>query len=140
MTDELTAQVRMYRLGELGDCFLLCFEQGGAKSHMLIDCGSFRNSAASKARLTEVVEDIRARLDGARLDVVAGTHQHNDHLSGFVHCEAAFREIGVDQVWLSWLDDDRDPVARSVGSESKKLRMAVAWAGTTGGPELPVAP
>lgn len=128
MTDELTAQVRMYRLGELGDCFLLSFAQGDEKSHMLIDCGSFRNSTASKTRLAEVVKDIRARLDGARLDVIAGTHQHNDHLSGFVHCEAALREIGVDRVWLSWLDDDRDPVARSVGSDSKRLRLALSIA------------
>lgn len=122
MSDALTAAVRMYRFDqELGDCFLLTFNDGSQKSHMLIDCGSFQNAGTSKARLTKILADITQTLDGAALDVVVGTHQHNDHLSGFVHCERAFRKIGVEHVWLSWLDDPKDARANSIGRQHHNL-------------------
>lgn len=125
MSENLTATVRMYRLHELGDCFLITFRQGARTSRMLIDCGSFRNSAAAKARLGEIVDDIGAQLDGAPLDVVIGTHQHNDHVSGFLHCEEAFRTIGVEQVWLPWLDDPQDALAREIGVRHNNLTQAL---------------
>src|SRR4029077_4074042 len=99
MSVPVSTKVCMYRLLELGDCFLLTFTAGASKSRMLIDCGSFRNTAASAKQLDRITTSIAARLGGAPLDVVVGTHQHNDHLSGFVHCEAAFRKIGIQQVW-----------------------------------------
>jgi hypothetical protein len=120
-----SAKVRMYRLRELGDCFLLTFTAGDQKSHMLIDCGSFRNSPASIARLKEVAEDIKEELAGKALDVVVGTHQHNDHLSGFVHCETEFRKIGVEQVWLSWLDNPQDRMATGIGERHNNLKLAL---------------
>ena len=97
MAKKASARVRMYRLNELGDCFLVTLTVGEAQANMLIDCGSFRNSAVSKSHLGKVAAQIKADLKGAKLDVVVGTHQHNDHLSGFVHCEKEFREIGVEQ-------------------------------------------
>src|SRR5712672_2134577 len=119
----LTATVRMYRFDELGDCFLITFAEGGKSSRMLIDCGSFRNSAASKARIQKVATHIKNELGGAPLSVVVGTHQHNDHLSGFVHCEAAFRKIGIQQVWLSWLDDPTDKRAQTIGKAHHNLML-----------------
>jgi beta-lactamase superfamily II metal-dependent hydrolase len=121
MSEQVTATVRMYRLNELGDCFLLTFVSGGQTSRVLIDCGSFRNGGASTARLDKVVASIAAETGGAPLDVVVGTHQHNDHVSGFVHCEDAFKAIGVSQVWLSWLDDPSDPQARDIGDNYNNL-------------------
>ncbi len=121
----------MYRLNELGDCFLVTFSSGTAKTHLLIDCGSFRNGPASIARLHAIVDAIKTELNGARLDVVVGTHQHNDHVSGFVHCEAAFREIGIGQVWLSWLDDPNDAMARAIGRDHHNLRLQLAAARDT---------
>lgn len=118
---DVSATVRMYRLDELGDCFLLTFRAGESVSRMLVDCGSFRNTKASQQRLAEIVADLRRQCGGAPLDVVVGTHQHNDHLSGFVHCADAFREIGVNQVWLSWLDDPQDRTARRIGREHLNL-------------------
>jgi len=128
MPDKLNVAVRMYRVGELGDCFLLTFAQGESRSRMLIDCGSFRNSAQSKAKLTAIAQDIQQELGGASLDVVVGTHQHNDHLSGFVHAESTFKAMGVDQVWLSWMDDPADALARRIGSEYKNLAHALTAA------------
>jgi len=130
MTTPLTTNVRMYRLNELGDCFLLTFAVGEVKSRMLIDCGSFRNSAASKARLAEIVGHIQKELTGAPIDVVVGTHQHNDHLSGFVHCKDAFRRIGIRQVWLSWLDDPQDRMAKGIGTAHTNLKLSLFSAHT----------
>src|SRR5262245_16145377 len=121
-----SVHVRMYRLNELGDCFLIRVAAGGSTSHMLIDCGSFRNNKESVKRLETITDDIRQTLKGAPLNVVVGTHQHNDHLSGFVHCEKAFRAIGIDQVWLSWLDDPNNPKARKIGEAHNNLRHALA--------------
>jgi hypothetical protein len=100
-------------MGELGDCFLLHFKEGTDESHVLIDCGSFRNRQTSKDRIALIVNDIKKTLKGKKLDVVVGTHQHNDHLSGFTHCEALFQNA-VKQVWLSWLDDPKDAFARKI--------------------------
>ena len=125
MSADLTATVRMYRLNELGDCFLLTFSDSTHTSRMLIDCGSFRNSTASKARLRVIANDIKAEVKGSQLDVVVGTHQHNDHLSGFVHCEDAFRRMGIEQVWLSWLDDPQDRMAQGIGAAHNNLKLAL---------------
>ena len=37
----LSVRVRMYRLNELGDCFLVSCKDGDKTSSMLVDCGSF---------------------------------------------------------------------------------------------------
>lgn len=124
----VTATIRMYRLDELGDCFLLSFSSGERRSHVLVDCGSFRNSAASKARLRTIAEAIRTDLAGAALDVVVGTHQHNDHLNGFLHCEDVFTSIGVERVWLSWLDSPSDAEAVRIGHDFHNLRRQLAAA------------
>ena len=122
MSVNVSAKVCMYRLHELGDCFMVTFTAaprepgpGALSSRMLIDCGSFRNSGVSTARLDKIATAIAKELAGAPIDVVVGTHQHNDHLSGFVHCEQAFRTIGVEQVWLSWLDNPLDKKAQKIG-------------------------
>ena len=128
MAQHVTATVRMYRLNELGDCFLDTFVAGTAKTRMLIDCGSFRNGAASIARLSTIVNAIKSELAGAKLDIVVATHQHNDHVSGFVHCEDVFRALDVEQVWLSWLDDPNDALARAIGNDHNNLKLRLAAA------------
>jgi glyoxylase-like metal-dependent hydrolase (beta-lactamase superfamily II) len=128
MSPKASATVRMYRLHELGDCFLVTFRSGRKKSHLLVDCGSFRNGAASQARLREIAAQIAADTGGRPIDVVVGTHQHNDHVSGFVHCLPEFEAMGVEQVWLSWLDDRRSKRARDIGEEFGNLRRRLARA------------
>lgn len=126
----------MYRLNELGDCFLLTFTSDAASSRLLIDCGSFRNGGDSIVRLNTITAKIKEALNGKPLDVVVGTHQHNDHLSGFVHCEPVFREMKIQQVWLSWLDDPIDPKARVIGEAHDNLKLQLAAARDTLHPAL----
>src|SRR4051812_2890220 len=115
----------MSRLNELGDCFLVTFTAGTQQSRMLIDCGSFRNSSASVKQLDKVTGAIVKDLGGAPLNVVVGTHQHNDHVSGFVHCEKTFRKMNIEQVWLSWLDNPADRRARVIGTAHNNLLVAL---------------
>lgn len=117
MATGVSVNIKMYRVKELGDCFLLRFQQGNTKSHVLIDCGSFRNSQRSVTRIKHIAENIQQQLNGAALNVVVGTHQHNDHLSGFVHARETFKSIGPEQVWLSWLDNPKDKQAVKIGTD-----------------------
>jgi beta-lactamase superfamily II metal-dependent hydrolase len=117
-----TATVRMYRLHELGDCFLLKFTSARKSSHMLIDCGSFRNGKASVDRLRAITASIKKELGRKALDVVVATHQHNDHVSGFVHAKENIAAMKPTQVWLSWLDDPNDRLATGIGREHDNLR------------------
>jgi hypothetical protein len=113
----VSVNIKMYRVGELGDCFLLRFTSGQNKTHVLIDCGSFRNSKESINRMKEVAADIKKQIGNAPLDIIAGTHQHNDHLSGFVHAQKIFESMKPEQVWLSWLDNPADKQARQIGKD-----------------------
>lgn len=128
MSAKVSANIRMYRLEELGDCFLITFTSGAATSRLLIDCGSFRNNGDSIARLKTITAEIGKALGGDPLDVVAGTHQHNDHVSGFFHCKEAFRKMKVQQVWLSWLDNPQDRKAQVIGDAHNNLKFRLAEA------------
>ncbi len=116
----ITARVRMYNVGELGDCFFLTFKDGKKECNLLIDCGSFRNSAKSKQNLTKIVKHIKSELKEKKLNVVVGTHQHNDHVSGFVHCSKEFDGL-IENTWLSWLDNPKDSLAKKISKEQKNL-------------------
>lgn len=130
------ARVRMYRHG-LGDCFLVTFpRKNGPPFQMLIDCGAL---ARDKAAMTTVVEHIRDTAkqgqpaDRARLDVVVGTHEHKDHVSGFNQARRVFNDdIDFGSVWMSWAENLSQAEARKLKEAKKvakqKLQMALASA------------
>ncbi|WP_448698087.1 MBL fold metallo-hydrolase [Mucilaginibacter sp. AW1-3] len=117
----IKVNIKMFQVGELGDCFLLKFNEGNQESSVLIDCGSFRNSTQSKERLQTIARFIKNDLNNKPLDVVVGTHQHNDHLSGYVHAADIFTQTGIDNVWLSWLDDPKDADAAKIAAGQRAL-------------------
>ncbi len=123
--ENLQVNIRMYKVGELGDCFLLNFKNGDENSTVLIDCGSFRNSNRSIDRLKSIALDIKSiqTTDNKTkaIDLVVGTHQHNDHLSGFVHAKDTFESIGMQNVWLSWLDNPTNEQAILIANGQRKL-------------------
>jgi beta-lactamase superfamily II metal-dependent hydrolase len=116
----------MYRIHELGDCFLLTFSHGDKNSHVLIDCGSFRNSNTSSKKFKAITKDIRKIVDNKGIDLVVATHQHNDHMSGFEYGKADFTDIGVNQVFLSWLDDEEDSLALDIAEKHDKVIKQLA--------------
>jgi beta-lactamase superfamily II metal-dependent hydrolase len=127
--DKLSVNITMYPVGELGDCFYLEFSKGETKSTVLIDSGSFRNGQESIDRMQIIAKDLQQQLAKNKrpFDVMIGTHQHNDHYSNFVHSKDIFKDIGTNQVWLSWLDNPKDDhaakIARGEREVSKKLRQ-----------------
>ena len=102
--------VRMYRHGH-GDCFLLAFRgDGGKPFYMLIDCGMKKGSQVkgegetNLCDMPDVAKDIDAAT-GGHLNLVVITHEHEDHVSGFLSEEGVFSTLTIDALWLAWTDE-----------------------------------
>jgi len=122
-------RIRMYRLG-VGDCFLLSFPRtDGGTFHMLIDCGIHQAQSGGGDRIRRVVADIQAQTQH-RLDVVVGTHEHWDHLSGFSQAADLFKDIAASEIWVAWTENRDDAFAQSLikkrGAAITALRGAEA--------------
>lgn len=116
-------RIRMYKQG-LGDCFLLTFPRKPKPFHMLIDCGAL---SSTDQQLKNVVGDIK-KTTGGKLDVLAATHEHWDHISGFVQARELFDEIDVKKVWVAWTEDPDSEAAKRIRDEFKKRKKAVEMA------------
>src|SRR5262245_37535628 len=86
--------VRMYRQG-LGDCFLLAFatDKPDQPFYALVDCGVHARETDGPRRLLQVMQHVRGAT-GSQLDLVIATHEHADHLSGFVQKGSPFFDDG----------------------------------------------
>jgi hypothetical protein len=118
----------MYRHG-LGDCFLVTLPcENGDNYFILIDCGVIIGTPNAVARMQQVAGDIVATT-GGKLDLLIATHEHWDHLSGFIQAADQFGDLQVDQVWLAWTEDPEDDLARQLAEEKKQaladIRLAV---------------
>jgi glyoxylase-like metal-dependent hydrolase (beta-lactamase superfamily II) len=105
-----SVRVRMYRQG-LGDCFLLSFPKGRGESHVLIDCGVLKGTEGASDRITRAAHSI-FDATGGRLDALVVSHQHWDHVSGFLEAQSVFDRFQVQEVWLAWTEDQADNLAR----------------------------
>jgi hypothetical protein len=111
------AKVRMYRQG-LGDCFLISLPRSDGSDrpyHLLIDCGVILGTADAVTKMTEVVENIIAATQG-EIDLLLATHEHWDHLSGFVQAKESFDKLKVHEVWLGWTESN-DPLAQKLKAQ-----------------------
>lgn len=108
---ESGVKVRMYRVGSLGDCFLLAFRaESGSARYMLIDCGVFFATSGGSERMKAIARDIQAATGGC-IHVLVATHEHWDHLSGFQYAREIFDEIQVEEAWLAWTEHPGNPLA-----------------------------
>jgi beta-lactamase superfamily II metal-dependent hydrolase len=110
--------VRMYNQNNLGDCFLLKIQEQDYLKYILIDFGSYESG--NEKRENEIAKDIHDTIGNEPLTIVL-THQHKDHLSGFINSKAIFDKINVDEVWLSFLDDPLDKDAEAMKSVTEKF-------------------
>ena len=86
----MTVKVRMYRQG-LGDCFLISLpREKEASFHVLIDCGVILGTPRAAAKMQAVVQNIHDTT-GGKIDLLVATHEHWDHLSGFLQARELFR-------------------------------------------------
>ncbi|MCQ4270012.1 MBL fold metallo-hydrolase [Pseudomonas kuykendallii] len=118
--------VRMYR-GILGDCFLLRYGQAGRDIHILIDCGVLQGVKGAKEQMKRIVDDLHATTGGV-LDLVVLTHEHHDHLSGFLYEKERFfgDAFTIDELWLAWTENPSDPQAIRLHARFDKVKSALA--------------
>ncbi len=117
----------MYRQG-LGDCFLITLRRNKGKPYfIMIDCGVILGTPVATEKMTRVVNDI-VTTTGGHVDLLIATHEHWDHLSGFIQAKDAFSKLTVDEVWLGWTEDPDDTLARKLRSEHQALRLALGSA------------
>jgi beta-lactamase superfamily II metal-dependent hydrolase len=117
------ARIRVYRHG-LGDCILIRLpRRDGTDYKIMIDCGVAVAQPNGADGMKKVVRDIIATT-GGKIDVLAVTHQHWDHVSGFTQAEDEFKNLDVGEVWLAWTEDPDDPLATSLRADHAKA-MAV---------------
>jgi hypothetical protein len=124
-----TVRIRMYCQG-LGDCFLLTFRPGrGAKRfHLLIDCGLIIGTPDAGSRIKQVAQNI-VKETGGKLDLLVGTHEHWDHVSGFLEAADTFQnQLTIKQTWLAWTEDPNNEQAQKLREEreAKKQKLALA--------------
>jgi beta-lactamase superfamily II metal-dependent hydrolase len=123
-------KISMYNVG-FGDCFLLRFPGPDRERTILIDCGSIKQGTAGSTDVIvkQIIEDITT--DGvARIDVVAMTHRHKDHVSGFAN--AAWRDVEVGEVWLPWTENPADDRARELLDEMAGFTTALREVASVG--------
>jgi glyoxylase-like metal-dependent hydrolase (beta-lactamase superfamily II) len=119
------ARVRMYRHG-LGDCFLITIPRNGESPfQMLIDCGALARDKEAMTRVVQHIRDtVRNGTTKARLDVVVGTHEHKDHLSGFNQARQVFNDdFDFGAVWLAWTENLTKPEIKKI-KETRKRAIA----------------
>src|SRR5262249_40428232 len=122
--------VRMYRQG-LGDCFLLagCGEDGEPR-YLLIDYGVHARQTDGPKRLKQVLDHLVAST-GSHIHTVVATHEHADHLSGFVQKGSPFvrDNLTIGEVWLAWTekrgDRQADALRKKRGAAQRLIEKAV---------------
>lgn len=119
-------RIRMYRQG-LGDSFLLTFGNGKESWHALIDSGVLLGTADAATKMRAVAENVVAET-GGKLDLLVATHEHWDHLSGFVQAQDVFEQLDVGEVWLAWTENPADELAHELRAGKKQALTAAAAA------------
>jgi glyoxylase-like metal-dependent hydrolase (beta-lactamase superfamily II) len=110
----IDAQVRIRHYCQgIGDCHLLRFPKAdGGFFWILIDCGVHTMVTGGSALMRQIVDNIAAITK--RIDVLVVTHEHWDHVSGFLSAAKHFEQITVGAVWMSWAENAEDPLARDL--------------------------
>lgn len=125
---ESGVKVRMYRPQGLGDCFLLAFRAvDGSARYMLIDFGVFMGTDEAEPRMERIAEDIR-EATGGHVHVLAVTHEHWDHLSGFHWAKELFDTIQIGEVWMAWTEDPGHALGQQLHEERARLLQALSVA------------
>src|SRR5262245_2298509 len=83
------ARIRMYRHG-LGDCHIVRLPRKGDRDFVvMIDCGVVLGTEKASDKMSDVVRDIK-KISGGIVDLLIVTHEHWDHLSGFIQAADEF--------------------------------------------------
>lgn len=135
------ATIRMYRQG-FGDCHLVRLprkRKGDRDYVILIDCGVIIGTPDGTATMRSIAEDILATTGGV-IDLLIVTHEHWDHLSGFVQAEDIFRKFTIHETWFAWTEDPEDELAQKLKREMalalQGLRLSASRLQLAGAPDV----
>ena len=105
-------RVRVYNV-RFGDAILISVpeEEGDAivLRHILIDVGNALGTAGGQDFVFKpILNDIRAQLDGAPVDLYIMTHEHMDHVQGLFYGETkeALPRLPVSNAWITASAED----------------------------------
>ena len=116
----------MYRQG-LGDCFLISLPRNDGSSrpfYVMIDCGVVLGTPDPGTIMKQVIDNI-VEVTGGQIDILVATHEHWDHLSGFVQAAESFDKLKVGQVWLAWTEDEKDELTQKIRKEKDQALAAL---------------
>jgi hypothetical protein len=91
---------------------------------MLIDCGVLVGQVPGRPSIRDIAQHIAGSTNN-RLDVIVATHQHWDHLSGFIDAKDILKEFKIGEVWLAWTENSSDALAKRLAQKGKKAQMAI---------------
>ncbi len=105
--------VRHYCQG-IGDCHLLRFPlEDGKVFTMLIDCGVHSSVTGGNDKIDKIVADVFDQT-GGNIDLLVVTHEHWDHVSGFLTAAERFKSFKVKHVWAGWTENPDDAQAQQL--------------------------
>jgi len=120
--------------GLLGDFFFVRHTVGAKSFKMLIDCGVLQRIGTEKAKPStslgkpRIVADIKDFIQecAGSVDLMVATHEHYDHLSGFMLANDSFAKFKIGKVWMAWTEDRSDKLANSYRNKKNKALAALA--------------
>jgi len=75
--------------------------------------------------MTKVMDDVISESNG-KVDLLLATHEHWDHVSGFVQAAQSFAKLTVGEVWMAWTENPKDQDAKELaGSKGRALKLLV---------------
>lgn len=118
--------VRHYCQG-LGDCHLLSFPKAdGSTFRMLIDCGLHTIVTDGTNTIDKIAANIREVVGDNPIDVLVVTHEHWDHVSGFLTARDIFKHIQFNDVWMAWTENPQDGLAGELDRHRQQALAALA--------------
>ena len=78
-----------------------------------------KGTAEPEKKMQAVAQNVH-ETTGGHLDRLVVTHEHWDHLSGFLQAQAIFDTVEVGEVWLAWTEDPDDELAAELRKHKQK--------------------
>lgn len=91
---------------------------------MLIDCGILKGTPGGRESLKAAMQNVLEETAG-KLDVLVVTHEHWDHISGFLMAQEEFAKLKIARVWLAWTEKRGNELADRLRSQRSKTKKAV---------------
>lgn len=110
----------------------------GSVFRMLIDCGLHTIVKGGTTTVDRIAADIKKVINGNPIDVLVVTHEHWDHVSGFLTAKEIFADIVFNEVWMPWTEKPGDPLADELDKHRQQALVALQQVANrlSGSPDL----